>query len=417
MRFGGTTMNTLNSEVFELKSRESLRNRSQSVQMPGTGIDGKSQGLSPGSKILRFAKSERMLHWAIAGPFLFSFATGVVLVLFYNPDPSRPLRNLFSTLHRISGVALTVFPMLVLLTARRDVRIHIHNIKQAWTWIYDDFKWLALMGLAAISSKFVLPEQGKFNAAEKLNFMVLMSTYPLYIITGLLMWVMPLAVLSWIMHSLMALMATPLLLGHLYMALVNASTRPGLDGMISGHVDREWAKHHYRRWYRKHYEREKESPSAAGPKVQPAVIAEATNPEAFALSANGHSAVILSVPKPIILFEDRTKEFVRYRPMGVPAGLVLRGQPRMEEDRLLYELEPTRFLQLIHRFKENHGASPWFRRNDLAYSCCRFGSRQWLEHPKRKTVADTDRIYRVAEATGKIVVVSAGGGLLCTAGS
>ena len=207
-----------------------------------------------GSKILRFAKSERLLHWAIAGPFLISFATGAILVLIYNPDPSRPWRQVFAMLHRYSGIALAICPMLALLCGRHDIRIHLYNIKQAWTWIYDDFKWLAFMGLAAISSRFVLPEQGKFNAAEKLNFMVLMSTYPLYVATGFLMWLIPLAVLSWIMHSLMAIMATPLVLGHLYMALVNSDTRPGLEGMISGHVDRQWAKHHYRRWYRKFHE-------------------------------------------------------------------------------------------------------------------------------------------------------------------
>lgn len=209
---------------------------------------------SPGSKVLRFAESERALHWGLAAPFILSFATGIILLVFYNADPSRAGRSLFSSLHRLSGIGFSILPMLALLKGRHDIRIHLYNIKQAWTWIYDDFKWLAMMGLAAISSKFVLPEQGKFNAAEKLNFMVLMSTYPLYVITGILMWLLPLAVLSWIAHCLMALMATPLILGHLYMALINKDTRPGLEGMISGHVDRQWAKHHYRRWYRHHHE-------------------------------------------------------------------------------------------------------------------------------------------------------------------
>jgi len=194
------------------------------------------------------------VHWAIAGPFLVSFASALILVLIYNPDPSRPFRSFFAGLHRTSGVALIVLPMLAIYKSRRDVRIYFYNIKQAWTWVYDDFKWLALMGLAAISSKIELPEQGKFNAAEKLNFMVLMTTYPLYVATGLLMWLTHLAILAWIMHFTMALMATPLLLGHLYMALINPATRKGLEGMVNGFVDREWAKHHYRRWYREHHE-------------------------------------------------------------------------------------------------------------------------------------------------------------------
>ncbi len=224
----------------------------------------KVSGTAAGPKVLRFAKSERIVHWSIAGPFLVSFATGMTLALVYNPDPSRPWRGVFAATHRISGVALIVLPMLAALKSRHDVRAHFYNIRQAWTWVYDDFKWLALMGLAAINRKIQLPEQGKFNAAEKLNFMVLMTTYPLYVATGLLMWVTHLAVLSWIMHILMALLATPLLLGHLFMAMVNPSTRPGLEGMTSGHVDRHWAKHHYRRWYREHHEAmEKQHPEVS----------------------------------------------------------------------------------------------------------------------------------------------------------
>jgi formate dehydrogenase subunit gamma len=212
----------------------------------------------PNTKILRFAKSERMLHWAIAGPFLVSFASAIILVTVYNPDPSRPFRFVFSGLHRTSGVALMVLPMLATLKSRGDARIHFYNIRQAWIWMFDDVKWLALMLLAAMNSKIKLPEQGKFNAAEKLNFMVLMVTYPLYVATGLLMWLTHLAILSWILHFLMALLATPLLLGHLYMALINPGSRRGLQGMISGFVEREWAKHHYRRWYREHHEASEE---------------------------------------------------------------------------------------------------------------------------------------------------------------
>ncbi len=208
----------------------------------------------PSSKILRFAKSERIVHWAIAGPFLLSFSTGLILALIYNPDPSRPFRSIFAGIHRASGGALIVLPMLATYKSRRDFRMHFYNIKQAWTWVFDDFKWLALMGLAAVSSRIKLPEQGKFNAAEKLNFMVLLTTYPLYVATGLLMWWTHVAVLSWIMHFLMAAFATPLLLGHLFMAMINRASRPGLEGMISGFVDRQWAKHHYRRWYREHHE-------------------------------------------------------------------------------------------------------------------------------------------------------------------
>ncbi len=256
-------LNILQLNVPETPKEKSPGSRAHQAPRAAPAKIRTTPGAASNSKILRFYKSERIMHWSIAGPFLVSFASAIVLVLIYNPDPSRPFRTFFAGLHRTSGVALIVLPMLAALRSRGDVRLHFYNIKQAWTWVYDDFKWLALMGLAAVNSKIKLPEQGKFNAAEKLNFMVLMTTYPLYVATGLLMWLTHLAVLSWIMHFLMAMLAAPLLLGHLFMAMVNSASRPGLEGMTSGFVDRQWAKHHYRRWYREHHEAAEHSPGVS----------------------------------------------------------------------------------------------------------------------------------------------------------
>lgn len=217
----------------------------------------------PTAKILRFHRTERLMHWAIAAPFIVSYSTALILVLVYNPDRLRPYRDVVSAIHRTSGVALILLPLLVSLQIRGDIRVHLYNIRQAWTWMFDDIKWLSLMFLAAMSDRFKLPEQGKFNAAEKLNFMVLLVTYPLYVTTGLLIWITRMDIISWLLHFFMATLATPLILGHMYMAIISRSGRPGLQGMISGFVDRQWAKHHYRRWYREHHEASEYASEAA----------------------------------------------------------------------------------------------------------------------------------------------------------
>jgi formate dehydrogenase gamma subunit len=204
--------------------------------------------------ILRFRQSERMLHWSIAIPFLVCFTTAVILVIFYNPHPQRAYRLVFSLLHRISGTCLLVLPALVALRNRSDHRIHVYNIKEAFTWVADDVKWLLLMGAAALSSRITLPEQGKFNAAEKLNFIMVLCTYPVFISTGLILWRLHFAFAAWILHVAMAAMAAPLILGHIFMATINPETRVGLSGMVTGYVDRHWARHHYTRWYRQHFE-------------------------------------------------------------------------------------------------------------------------------------------------------------------
>ena len=207
--------------------------------------------------ILRFLTTERLLHWAIAIPFLGCFSSAVVLVIFYNLDPTRPYRHVFAWMHRGCGAGLIVCPSLVLLASVRRWRIHFYNIRQAWVWTFDDIKWLALMGLAALSKRITLPDQGKFNAAEKLNFMMVMVFSPLLIITGLMIWFPETTHLGafgpWLVHFGLATLAVPLMLGHMVMATLNPSTRIGLPGMITGFVSREWAAHHYARWFREQF--------------------------------------------------------------------------------------------------------------------------------------------------------------------
>ncbi|MFQ5514941.1 MAG: formate dehydrogenase subunit gamma [Myxococcota bacterium] len=204
-------------------------------------------------KILRFRRSERLLHWSIALPFLVCFGTALILVLLRGGDPYGAPHRIVSRIHRLSGLCMIVLPILALLGGWRDLRVHLRNIREGWLWSTDDIKWLALMPLSLLSRKVSLPSEGKFNAGEKLNFMMTMLAYPVLGVTGVLIWRREDFFLPWIIHILFALAIAPLIGGHIFMAVINPATRKGLGGMISGFVDREWAKHHYRRWYREKF--------------------------------------------------------------------------------------------------------------------------------------------------------------------
>ncbi len=205
---------------------------------------------APSSTILRFTKSEIRLHWAIAAPFVLCYASALILFVFYYNVPQRPFQSTFSWIHRLSGICLIVLPPLVVMTSRRNWNLFCEDFKQGWIWALHDVKWLLLSGLAAVSSKVSLPEQGKFNAGEKLNFMMVTTTYPVLVVTGVMIWLPGVSYYAWLIHFLMALVATPFMVGHIFMSTINPSTRKGLPGMIVGRVDREWAKHHYALWYR-----------------------------------------------------------------------------------------------------------------------------------------------------------------------
>ncbi len=209
---------------------------------------------APPSQIQRFLPGERFLHWALAAPFvLLYFTAGMVIALYGEPHP-RHVRDAFSIAHRVFGVALIVLPPLALLRGHADWRMHVENMREGWRWTKDDVRWLLLFPRNAVDPRVELPEQGKFNAAEKLNFMMVSTFYPLYIVTGVLVWLPGVAFFPYLAHYAMAALGVPLVLGHIFMATVNRDTRVGLSGMFTGWVDRNWAKHHYRRWYREHFE-------------------------------------------------------------------------------------------------------------------------------------------------------------------
>src|SRR5664279_1531398 len=78
--------------------------------------------------VLRFKTAERLLHWAIAIPFLGCFLSALVLLVVYNPDPTRAYRSFFAWMHRGSAIALFVCPSLVLLGSIRHWGILLYNL-------------------------------------------------------------------------------------------------------------------------------------------------------------------------------------------------------------------------------------------------------------------------------------------------
>ncbi len=51
-----------------------------------------------------------------------------------------------------------------------------------------------------------------------------------------------------LVHDIATWVAVPLIAGHLYLALVNPSTRHSLRGMVLGTVRRDWARRHHPKW-------------------------------------------------------------------------------------------------------------------------------------------------------------------------
>lgn len=108
----------------------------------------------------------------------------------------------------------------------------------------DDRRWLHP---ARILTRRPAPPVGRFNAGQKLNArLALFGLIGLYL-SGIYLIVFGRAAFGHL-HGPFALLTTALIVGHIFMAVVNPSTRHALRGMTLGSVNRAWAEHHHPRW-------------------------------------------------------------------------------------------------------------------------------------------------------------------------
>jgi len=99
------------------------------------------------------------------------------------------------------------------------------------------------------------PPQGRFNAGQKLNTAVIAGLMVVFTISGTLMYLQEVdarfrGTSAILVHDIAMYIAIPLVIGHLYMAMLNPSTRHSLRGMVLGTVRRDWAREHHAKWER-----------------------------------------------------------------------------------------------------------------------------------------------------------------------
>ena len=189
----------------------------------------------------RFSKTERTLHWANAAFFFFLLATGLIL---YLPSLSVAVgrRMIVQDVHFWSGIAwVSVLAAIVVLGDRRGI---VATAREVDRFDRDDLRWLA--------GKQPAP-QGRLNAGQKVNAALTAAFTLLFLVSGLLLWFGERDT-SWrfastvVLHDGLMYVSLALLLGHLYLAVINPSTRHALRGITTGSVSEEWAATHHPKW-------------------------------------------------------------------------------------------------------------------------------------------------------------------------
>lgn len=214
--------------------------------MPSTEPSGNSgAGPTPSvpepasASVPRFSRAERMVHRTTAVLMTTCILTAAIL---YNGSIAVRVghRHLVELIHVYCGFALPV-PMLlgILSFAYRA------DLRRLGRFTPADRRWLR-----SRTRRDGTITVGKFNAGQKLNASLACGSILVLLGTGVLMYFVRLAPLSWrsgatFVHDWFALALGLLLAGHVIFALKDPEAR---RGMRTGSVSRSWARAEHAGW-------------------------------------------------------------------------------------------------------------------------------------------------------------------------
>ena len=190
-------------------------------------------------RILRFDTTTKVLHWSHALFFIWLLITGIDLFL----TPKSLLGDPFiKMVHVYASLPFILSLLIIYLRGSISTR---NDIKQLMEWTYDDLKWFT-----GILKKNKVVPAGKFNAGQKVNFLMILLIITGLSITGFVVWMRTMfsrsfVELNFIVHDTLAILSIVLLSGHIILALYY---RESLKSIIYGTIDAGWAKQHYPDW-------------------------------------------------------------------------------------------------------------------------------------------------------------------------
>ena len=195
---------------------------------------------APTGLVERFGLTERTLHWVHTVGFVAMLATG--LVLYLPPLSGVASRETVKAAHLV--VAIAWMAAVALVAVSGDSAQLRRTRDEIETFSDDDIRWLKRQEPAP---------QGRFNAGQKAHTVVQAALAALFVVSGALLWLgervnafrLPGSVA---LHDGAMYIATFLLLGHLFLALIWPKTRPAMRGILRGTVRAEWAAEHHRAW-------------------------------------------------------------------------------------------------------------------------------------------------------------------------
>ncbi|SDG94051.1 formate dehydrogenase subunit gamma [Vibrio xiamenensis] len=209
-----------------------------------------------GTKIRRWSRFDRALHWSMAFTFLTLAFSGLTLVYgkhFLKPYVSSEIWGgvIYAAKQYHNYIGPIFFVLLVLMLVKWWKKSLFNK---------TDWVWFKKLGGMAGKYKGTHPSAGFSNAGEKLVYWLLIVVGTFAALSGLIL-DFPIfdqtrrdMELSNLVHMFSALVLICGFIFHIYIGLFGMEG--ALEGMVTGDVDETWAKQHHDLWYEEVREQE-----------------------------------------------------------------------------------------------------------------------------------------------------------------
>ena len=208
----------------------------------------------PLEPVARFVLAERLAHWTYAAFFVISFISGLLMWVPATREWMSGARHAVTHYHGGAGLLMVVVPLVVLLIL--DRRRLFSDLREVDVWDGDDRRWFwaALRGRTLRGAE--MPPQGRLNAGQKANAVLVAAMAVGFLLTGSLLMVredLP----SWLvsralwLHGFLAIAGVALLAGHLAHVFLTRHGRDYLRAMVGGALRGELARERHRKWWEK----------------------------------------------------------------------------------------------------------------------------------------------------------------------
>ena len=192
---------------------------------------------------------ERLVHTAFAGSCILLFISGFALMFHSLSFITNVFGGHYITkyVHNFSG----------LLFAFSGLFAVVIWFKEGAIFDADDIKWF-MKGGGYLWTKEGIPPQGRFNAGQKMYFVLKAATWALMSVTGIIMWFpyffgRELTIFSYPLHALgVASLAGAVVVHGFLGSLGNPGT---IQAMITGKCTRAWAKLQHAKWLKEYDEK------------------------------------------------------------------------------------------------------------------------------------------------------------------